>query len=191
MSSPLRLEQQAATRRRLLDAAHACFLEHGFYDTTVDAIARRAGTSRATFYLHFPSKSHALAATWDELDLPEVDQLMRDHDARGDFSAAATRAWLDTLLEYWERNRNVGLAANQAVAFEPVLLDRWVENMTHVPADLPKMRERLGGGAATSDRLLLQAIQLERTSFLWVHGHLALSRDRLLDALTAVWAVED
>jgi AcrR family transcriptional regulator len=191
MSSPLRLEQQAATRRRLLDAAHACFLEHGFYDTTVDAIARRAGTSRATFYLHFPGKSHALAATWDELDLPEVDQLIREHDARGDFSVATTREWLDDLISYWERNRNVGLAAHRAAAFEPLLLDRWVENMTHVPGDLPRMLAKLGGGVAMSDRLLLQAIQLERTTFLWVHGHLALSRDRLLDALTAVWAIED
>jgi AcrR family transcriptional regulator len=185
------MQQQAATRRRLLDASHACFVEHGFYDTTVDAIARRAGTSRATFYLHFPSKGHALAATWDELDLPEVERLIRDHDARGDFTAKATRTWIDELFSYWEQNRNVGLAAHQAASVEPVLLTRWVENLTHVLSDMPSMLARLGGDDAAADRLLLQAIQLERTSFLWVHGHLPLSRDRLLDALSAIWTLDE
>jgi AcrR family transcriptional regulator len=41
---------------QILTAARAQFLEQGFADTSMDAIARRAGVSKATLYAYFPSK---------------------------------------------------------------------------------------------------------------------------------------
>src|SRR6185312_14690775 len=40
----------------ILEAARALFLEVGYGATSVDAIARAAGVSKATLYGHFPSK---------------------------------------------------------------------------------------------------------------------------------------
>lgn len=150
---------------------------------------RRAGTSRATFYLHFSSKSDALAQTWDELDLPDVVALMRSFDRAGDFSLAATREWLDRLLAYWERNAQVAVSANQAMAMEPGLLDRWVTNLAGVGKDMPTLVAQLGGDQSAADRLLILAVQLERTSYFWLNGHLPIDRDRLLNALAGQWAL--
>ena len=41
---------------QILSAARLEFLEHGFSETSVDAIARSAGVSKATLYAYFPSK---------------------------------------------------------------------------------------------------------------------------------------
>ncbi|MBG0809154.1 TetR/AcrR family transcriptional regulator [Methylosinus sp. H3A] len=41
---------------QILSAARTQFLEQGFADTSMDAIARTAGVSKATLYAYFPSK---------------------------------------------------------------------------------------------------------------------------------------
>lgn len=40
----------------MLDAALAVFSEKGFAATKVDEVARRAGVSKGTVYLYFPSR---------------------------------------------------------------------------------------------------------------------------------------
>jgi AcrR family transcriptional regulator len=44
------------TRRRILDAALACFLEEGYEQTTIARIRERGGTSNGALFHHFPSK---------------------------------------------------------------------------------------------------------------------------------------
>jgi AcrR family transcriptional regulator len=44
------------TRRRILDAALACFLEDGYEQTTIARVRERAGTSNGALFHHFPSK---------------------------------------------------------------------------------------------------------------------------------------
>jgi AcrR family transcriptional regulator len=46
--SPLRKAQAAATRRAVIDAASALFIERGYVATSLEAIAEAAGVSRAT-----------------------------------------------------------------------------------------------------------------------------------------------
>jgi AcrR family transcriptional regulator len=46
--SPLRKAQAAATRRAVIDAAAALFVDRGYVATSIDAIAETAGVSRAT-----------------------------------------------------------------------------------------------------------------------------------------------
>lgn len=48
--------QVAETRRRLAEAAHRLFVARGFDAVTIDDIAAEAGTSRRTFFRHFPKK---------------------------------------------------------------------------------------------------------------------------------------
>src|SRR5262249_9035608 len=44
------------TRTDIADAAVALFIEHGYVETTMDAVAEAAGVSRRTAYRHFPNK---------------------------------------------------------------------------------------------------------------------------------------
>ena len=46
-------------RERILESAFAVFAERGFEPVTVAEVAKRAGVSRATVFVYFPSK-HAL-----------------------------------------------------------------------------------------------------------------------------------
>jgi AcrR family transcriptional regulator len=50
------LEQAAQLDRDVRDHALHLFLEHGYEGTSMDAIARAAGTTKASLYARFPSK---------------------------------------------------------------------------------------------------------------------------------------
>lgn len=63
----LRERQKADTRAALVAAAAAVFAEQGYGQTTIDDLASHAGTSRATFYLHFASKAEAMTAVIDDV----------------------------------------------------------------------------------------------------------------------------
>ena len=51
------------TRARIMTAAHACFLDQGYHNTTMDDIAVASGTSKGTLYWHFQSKHDLFAST--------------------------------------------------------------------------------------------------------------------------------
>jgi AcrR family transcriptional regulator len=53
-------------RARLLRAAAAEFAEQGFGNTGSEAISRRAGMSKATFYEHFANKEACILALFDQ-----------------------------------------------------------------------------------------------------------------------------
>jgi AcrR family transcriptional regulator len=60
-----RQAQVRATRRRIIEAAKALFIEHGYPATTLEAIAAAADTSPPTLYRLFPSKRTLLKAVLD------------------------------------------------------------------------------------------------------------------------------
>ena len=53
-------------QRQVLDAARELFTDQGFDVTSMDAIAREAGVSKATLYVHFASKDALLLALVDD-----------------------------------------------------------------------------------------------------------------------------
>lgn len=56
----IRDAQRARTRRRLYEKALEVFRRDGVDAARIDDIATLAGTSRGTFYFHFPTKEHVL-----------------------------------------------------------------------------------------------------------------------------------
>lgn len=83
-----RAEQQADTRRRLLDAAAEVISEHGFDGAPIDEICQRAGYTRGAFYSNFSDKTDLLVTLCDRrltsfadtelpaiLQVPEAEQL--------------------------------------------------------------------------------------------------------------------
>lgn len=59
--------RRANTRSALTEATLGLLREVGFDRLTAEEIATRAGVSRAAFYLHFESKSHAVVAALERL----------------------------------------------------------------------------------------------------------------------------
>ncbi len=84
--SRARAEKAAATRAALRSAATDLFLERGFIDTTMKAVAERAGVGERTLYDAFSTKAAlfehvvGVAIAGDEDDVPVAD--------RPDFQAA-------------------------------------------------------------------------------------------------------
>src|SRR5688572_9667490 len=56
----VRRQKALETRWRILDAAHAEFTVHGYHDTTMAAVAERAGVAVQTVYLGFGTKAGLL-----------------------------------------------------------------------------------------------------------------------------------
>lgn len=73
--SPLRREQAAETRRRILRAAQTLFERDGYASTPMAAIASTAGVSLKTVYLVFETKSGLLRALWHLLLRGEQDNV--------------------------------------------------------------------------------------------------------------------
>jgi len=120
------------TRQLLLDRGLELFEAKGYAGTTVDDIAAAAGTTRATFYLHFPSKAElmrSLVETTDDLltrpDVPPLPEVVRSGDRQ------QIRTWLDRKFDQWAEIRPYVTAAHQAAASEPDIqasLDQWFES---------------------------------------------------------------
>lgn len=64
-AAPSRRQRAAETRRRMLDAAIACFTTAGYDGTTMAAIAERAGVAVQTLYFTFHTKAQLLQQTLD------------------------------------------------------------------------------------------------------------------------------
>ena len=56
-----------STRERLLDSAYRIISEESLSQLSIDHVTERAGLSRRTFFLHFPSKDQLLADVLDYL----------------------------------------------------------------------------------------------------------------------------
>jgi AcrR family transcriptional regulator len=65
---PLREQHAAVTRRTILQAARELFAEQGFANTTVKALAERAGVAVQTIYATFGSKAGVVMGLVDLLD---------------------------------------------------------------------------------------------------------------------------
>lgn len=101
-----RAEQEAATRERIAAAAAELHAETGPRDTTVSAVAARAGVQRLTVYRHFPDEValfRACSAHWLAENPPPDPAGWRDvPDAAG-----RTRAALAALYAYYRRTSDM------------------------------------------------------------------------------------
>ena len=90
--SPLRQEQAALTRKRILDAAGDLFIRQGYGTTTIRQIADAAAVAPDTVYASFGNKARLLTALLDirlapggeasVLDRPEMRRLREERDPR-------------------------------------------------------------------------------------------------------------
>ena len=58
----------------ILDAALACFAEHGFAATRLDDVAHRAGLTKGTLYLYFPNKEELFKAVVAQALVPNLER---------------------------------------------------------------------------------------------------------------------
>lgn len=87
-----------ARPEEILDAAHAAFSEHGYAQTRLEEVARRAGVSKGTLYLYFDSKETLFREMVRARLVPIVqagEEMVRNHtgSARELLVALVRRLW--------------------------------------------------------------------------------------------------
>ena len=147
----VRAERVAETRQRIIEAAVALHLERGPAQTSIDAIAERAGVNRVTVYRHFPDARTLLEACSAHARRlnppPSLDSWRRIEDPRRRVEVALTQ-----LYDYFRRTEagwsNVlrdaelaplvkEMAEERRMAYlreaRDVLLDAWPKKLTRRP----------------------------------------------------------
>ncbi len=99
----LRDTKKAKVRQALYEAALTQFRTAGYEDASVAAICKAAGVAKGTFFNHFPTKAHVLAAWYD--DAMQTAELQS--------SAGADRPLLERLLTMAENA--ISLARSEPV----------------------------------------------------------------------------
>ncbi len=99
-STTLRQRRKEERPQELLDAALALFVEKGFAATRSEEVAARAGVSKGTLYLYFPSKEDLLKAVIREHVSKEIAvgaQLVQD------FKGSSAELLRQVLGGWWTR----------------------------------------------------------------------------------------
>jgi AcrR family transcriptional regulator len=133
---PTRQRRKQARPQELLDAAMALFSEKGFAATRAEEVAQRAGASKGTLYLYYPSKEDLFKAV--------VRQNMSSLIAEGQEIAAQFEGSSSELLKFmlhtwWERLCNTPAAAIHKIVLAEVRnfpeLAQFYTDEVIVPAD--------------------------------------------------------
>jgi AcrR family transcriptional regulator len=175
-----------------MEVAQQLFAAQGYPDTTVDDIARAAGASRATFYLHFKSKAELMGSAIDAMVPMAVEtyHVLDGHLADdGPQLPSRLRGWLAEWLERWTDGAQASHATLQATMLEPevelhylrlseALVDSLVGYFGRMPA-----AER----ASARERALVLEIMTQRIFALASRSKLPVAEDALLDILAEFW----
>src|SRR3954453_15619132 len=73
--SPRWQRRREARPAEILDAALDCFAERGFTATRMDDIAARAGVTKGTLYLYFPTKEQLFKELVRSQLVPHIERL--------------------------------------------------------------------------------------------------------------------
>ena len=120
----MRAAQREFTRARLVEAAIEVFAEKGYPRTTVDDIAERAGSTRATFYLHFKTKSDVLSELIGrgEQHFHAIYQNLSPIIAQRP-TMASVRLWLSVAMTEWKAVADLSRPVWEAASIEPEVND--------------------------------------------------------------------
>ena len=100
-----RSRMSAADRREaILDAARNAFADTGYHETSLDAVAERAGVSKALLYEHFASKRELYVAML-EMHVHELVERISGAVAGAEPGEPRMRAGLEAFFGFVEERR--------------------------------------------------------------------------------------
>jgi AcrR family transcriptional regulator len=108
MSSPAPLAAPTAIRQRrkdarpleLLEAALALFVEKGFAATRAEEVAQRAGVSKGTLYLYYPSKEELLKAVIAHYVSARIEATAQEVER---YRGPLTPLLIETFVQWWQQ----------------------------------------------------------------------------------------
>jgi AcrR family transcriptional regulator len=195
--SSLREAQKQLTRDTIIDRALEIFTEKGYAATTIDEIAVAAGTTRATFYAHYPSRSDLMRAF-----MARVNAVLERADGPDRATTAADLvdvvragelpgilAWLESRAVLWPVFRPYLDVLDEAAAVDRdvrALVRGWHEE---VIADIVRGMQQAGRFAEETHHIrgTLAFTQLDYVATLWTRRKLEPHREHALEVLADSW----
>ena len=195
--SSLREAQKQLTRDTIIDRALEIFTEKGYASTTIDEIAVAAGTTRATFYAHYPSRSDLMRAF-----MARVNAVLERADGPDRATTAADLvdvvragqlpgilAWLESRAVLWPVFRPYLDVLDEAAAVDRdvrALVREWHEE---VIADIVRGMQQAGRFSEETHHIrgTLAFTQLDYVATLWTRRKLEPHREHALEVLADSW----
>lgn len=193
----LREKQKQQTRQSLLDNALRLFQEQGYVATTIDDIATAVGTTRVTFYAHFPNKTELMRALFGELNRHLDRREDSEHgstagslvDAAREGSFVAIRSWIGAQAAHWPDIRPYITVVEESAAVDPEmreLRDAWfgevIDDITTGLADAGRF-----DAATRRYRGHLAMELLNSANLRWIRQPWPLESGPELDILAVAW----
>jgi AcrR family transcriptional regulator len=183
---PLRRQQRDFTRQRLVDAARELFVRNGTRATSIDDIAKAAGTSRATFYAHFTDKQDVIRefarSMWET-----AFSLYKHFGALTEWNHESVGGWMGELFDAWDQNADTTYIVIQEMPSEL---------RADFLAQIELRADALMSGNPLWDRFspeegrrraVMLILQMERVMDAWHYGGWKNDRDAMLATLTDIW----
>jgi AcrR family transcriptional regulator len=182
----LRDRQKAQTREHLLDTAAVLFAEQGYNETTIEHIARAAGSSRATVYSYFSTKEDILRTLAVEM-WENTEDTYRAFAELPEWSVTAIRGWLDHVADEWDRTIVRIRVVVESLSRE--LHDDYLRHHRSFVTTLTADTERWGAFSPEEAevRALLLIAQMEAFFGTWYIRGWKIDRKTALDTLADVW----
>lgn len=178
------------TRNLLLDSATQLFGSKGYNSTTAEDIATAAGSSRATFYLHFNSKSAVMIALLERA-WPNIETMTTEfvESVGAGLTKKELRGTIAKEVETWQSTPGVMTAVNVAILIDPDVADWYYTNSAkayqvlaglHTGRKTRAKQEKLAKIAILS-RMTFAALDLD------AHRGSA-TTEQIVDYVTELWA---
>lgn len=197
----LRSSQKALTRQLLMDAALELFQARGYSPTTIDEIARKAGTTRVTFYAHFASRSDIMRALINEKLNVETERTTTTSDHRStapqlvevvrDGGEARMAEWIASISTHWPRVEPILRVAREAAVVDPelsTLVDTWLDEAIADIFEGLQQADRFDP-VTRRYRATLAMAQFDYTARHWHSQSWGLEHHQMIEILARSWAV--
>ena len=115
--SASRQRRKQARPQELLDAALALFAEKGFAATRTEEVAARAGVSKGTLYLYYPSKEELFKAVVRQ-NLTSL--IAAGEELVGSYEGCSSQLLERLLMTWWERVGNTAASSIHKIVFSEV-----------------------------------------------------------------------
>jgi AcrR family transcriptional regulator len=157
-------DQARATRRRIVDAAAALFIQSGYTSTTLEQIAEAAGVAVQTVYFHFGNKRTVLkealdvAAVGDDEPIPVLERPWLQEARTATDPTRVVELWVKASRAILERSAPIGRVVRDAAAADPDVAALWATNEQQRSLSYQVMAQQLADqGALKSDGGVEQA----------------------------------
>jgi AcrR family transcriptional regulator len=152
--------RRAATRERIIGAAHELIARGGYREAQVAAVAARAGAATGTVYRHFPSKAELFAEVFRRASQREVDATRAAGAAAGPGAADRLAAAIEAFARRALRGRRLAWALLAEPVDPAVEVERLAFRRAYAAIFAALLRDGVAGGELAPQDVELTAAAL-------------------------------